>query len=102
MDRRQQLHLLLLNTPEIERVYFQPPDDVKMMYPCIRYNREDARVSRADNMAYRFTQRYTLIVITRNPDSKAPEYLVRHFPMCSIDRSYTADNLYHTSLTLYY
>lgn len=102
MDRRQILHLELKETPGIRKVYFQPPEDVIMVYPCIRYNRDDARLGRADNLAYRFTQRYTLYVITWDPDCQAPKYLVEHFPMCSIDRAYTADNLYHTVLTLYY
>lgn len=102
MDRRQILHLDLRETPGISKVYFQPPANTKMVYPCIRYNREDARLARADNSVYRFAQRYTLYVITGDPDCQAPKYLVEHFPMCSIDRSYTADNLYHTVLTLYY
>lgn len=102
MDRRHELHLKLKEAPEIEAVYFQPPESVRMVYPCIRYKREDARLHKADNKAYRFTQRYTLIVITRNPDSSTAKWLVEQFPMCSIDRSYTADNLHHTALTLYY
>lgn len=102
MDRRQKLHLKLKETPGIKKVYFQPPTGKLMEYPCLRYNREDARLAKADNLTYRFTQRYTLTVITRDPDSPTAEYLVKNFPMCSIDRNYTADNLYHTVLTLYY
>lgn len=102
MDRRRILHLELKETPGIKKVYFQPPEDVIMEYSCIRYNREGARLAKADNLAYRFTQRYTLYVITQDPDCQVPKYLVEHFQMCSIDRSYTADNLYHTVLTLFY
>lgn len=102
MDRRQKLHLKLVQTPGIKRVYFQPPASISMEYPCIRYVREAPDTRNANNLLYRYTDRYTLTVITRNPDSDAPRYLVEHFQMCSIDRAYTADNLYHTVLTLFY
>lgn len=100
-QRRKTLHQKLMTAPGVNDVYFQPPGDYCMMYPCIRYKREDAFLHKADNKTYRFTQRYTLTVITRDPDSPTAKWLVENFPMCSIDRAYTADNLYHTVLTLY-
>lgn len=102
MGRRQTLDEDLRKTPGIEKVYFQPPASLSMVYPCIRYSRDNARIFKADNQGYRFVQRYLLTVITRDPDSEVPEYLVAHFPMCSIDRYYTVDNLYHIVLTLYH
>lgn len=102
MDRRQKLQMKLEETPRIKGVYFQPPEGFKMQYPCIRYNREDARTSKADNLTYRFTQRYTLMVITRDPDDGTAKWLVENLPMCSIDRTYVTNNLYHSVLTLFY
>lgn len=73
-----------------------------MVYPCIRYSRGRPRTNRADNGAYRFTQGYELIVITPDPDSPVPKYIVEHFQMAEINTTYVMDNLYHTSITLYY
>lgn len=101
MGQRRILHQKLVATPGVKKVYFQPPDKTRLVYPCIRYVREVPSVRRANNSVYRYADRYTLTVITLDPDCNAPKYLVEHFPMCSIDRVYIADNLYHTVLTLY-
>lgn len=102
MDRRQKLQSLLKMVPGIEEVYYQPPAKARMVYPCIRYTRSRPRVARADNMGYRFTQGYEVMVITRDPDSPAPQYIVEHFPMAEINNIYAVENLYHTSITLYF
>lgn len=102
MDRRLKLQSLLEKVPGIKKVYFQPPASVRMVYPCIRYNRGRPRTARADDAAYRYTQAYELIVITSDPDSPIPQYIAEHFPMAEVNTTYVADNLYHTSITLYY
>lgn len=102
MDRRQILQEKLEKIPGIKKVYFQPPASVRMVYPCIRFSKGRPRLHKADDMAYRFTQGYELIVIELDPDSKVARYIVEHFPMSEINTTYVADNLYHTSITLYY
>lgn len=83
-------------------MYFQPPESIKMTYPCIRYRKTRPYVRHANNGKYFFIDEYELIVIDLDPDSEIPMDILRHFSMCSIDRRYTADNLNHTVLTLYY
>lgn len=102
MDRRQKLQELLEKVPRVKKVYFQPPAEVRMIYPCIRYYRTRARTERADNMAYRFTQCYELIVIDSDPDSQIARYIVENFQMAELNPGYVANNLYHTPITLYY
>ena len=48
------------------------------------------------------TNRYEGTVIDHDPDSETADEIVKHFPMCSIDRIYTSDNLNHFTFTLYY
>lgn len=86
----------------VSRVYFQPPASVKMQYPAIRYQRDGSDFIHADDRVYRGKQRYTITVIDPDPDSAIAAKILRHFPYCAIDRSYTADNLNHDVLTLYY
>ena len=98
-SRREQLDTLLRTLTE--NVYFQPPSNIEMAYPCIVYNKSSARTLFADNSPYRHTKRYVVTVIDRDPDSLIPD-LVAKLPMCTFDRSFPADNLHHDVFTLFF
>lgn len=102
MGKRLQLQAELIQVLGSNNVYFQPPETLKMKYPCIRYNKARPRVDNADNKRYFKKNHYELVVIDTDPDTEIPERLAEHFPYCSIDRPYTADNLTHCTLDLYY
>ncbi len=82
-------------------VYFQPPADCKMKYPCIVYERSRIEADFADNLPYTFRDRYQVTVIDKDPDSNLPRK-VAALPMCSHDRHYTASNLHHDVFNLYF
>lgn len=84
-----------------ERVYFQPPTNITMSYPCIIYGLDGDRTKRANNRLYSRTKRYQVMVIDRNPDSELPDKVIE-LPLCKFDRFYTADNLNHTVFTLFF
>ena len=88
-----------------DNVYFQPPSNIQMQYPCIIYRRDGSnnnRISRyADNIAYQHTKRYQVTVVDRNPDTELPDK-VEELPLCSIDRTYSAENLNHFVFTLFF
>lgn len=96
---RMELHEILKEI--VPNVYFQPPNGLKMTYPCIIYNRERANLRHANNQLYRRTKQYSLTVIDRDPDSLLPD-LVLGLPLCSHDRFFTSDGLNHDVFTLYY
>lgn len=100
-QRRHSLQTILEAIPYVKKVYYQPPESVRMIYPCIRYERANGLTDFANNKPYNFTMRYTLMVIDPNPDSKIIEEVAK-LPMCTFDRSYSSDNLYHSVFTLYY
>lgn len=107
MGSRLELHDELIDVlgtkgEKISRVYFQAPEAPKMEYPCIRYSLAGIDAKRADNMLYKGTKRYELIVIDPDPDSEIPDKILARFPMCSMDKPYPAEGLYHTPFTLYY
>lgn len=83
-------------------VYFDPPESLKMKYPCIRYSSDGFDVKRADNTPYARTRRYEGVVIDPNPESTIAESLLLNFEMCSLGSPYPADNLKHFPFTLYY
>lgn len=81
-------------------VYFEPPENVKLKYPCIIYNRTSGLTNFASNKPYTFNYRYTVTVIDRDPDSRIPEKLASQ-QCCTFDRGFTNDNLYHYVFTIY-
>lgn len=102
MASRLKLHEELTNILKSVNVYYQPPANVKLQYPCVKYSLSGSDIKRANNGAYSCTNRYEVTVVDLNPDSGIPETILKHFPMCSLDRGYPADNLNHFVLTLYY
>ena len=83
------------------RVYFQPPQNVKMQYPCIVYERDGGDSKYADNVKYRHTKRYQVTVIDRDPDSILSDK-VEELPMCEFDRFFPAGNLNHHVFNLFF
>lgn len=95
MGQRLQLHnLLQAAVGEGRKVYFQPPSDVTMVYPCIVYERARGNTRFAGNLPYLFQQRYTVTVIDRDPDSEIPSAVAK-LPMTTHSAFFVADNLNH-------
>src|SRR3954471_2158461 len=92
MAPRQQLHDILKAITD--NVYFQPPENVKLVYPCIVYNRDYLETKFADNEPFSLTKRYMVTVIDRDPDSDIPDR-VAELPMSTFNRFYAADGLNH-------
>lgn len=90
----QRLELQALLESITEHVYFQPPENVGLEFPCIIYQRDYADTKFADNEPYSHKLRYMITVITRDPDSDIPGK-VAALPMSLFNRFYTADNLNH-------
>lgn len=101
MSSRIELQDELENLLGSKNVYYQPPESVKMEYPAIVYRRSNINNNFADDLVYRQSHSYELIVIDKNPDSEIVEE-VSKLPSCRYDRHYTADNLNHDVFTIYY
>lgn len=100
-DRRIELQRVLEEVLGSGNVYFQPPENLKMKYDCIVYERSRIEALYASNAPYRLLDRYQVTAIYKNPDSELPRRLAM-LPMCSHDRHFTADNLNHDIFNLYY
>ena len=101
MASRLELQSKLEELNENKNVYYNPPATINMQYPAIRYSKKHIQSRFANDSAYSLLNCYEIIVIAKRPDSKVVEELLR-LPYCSYDRHYTADNLHHDVLTLYY
>jgi len=99
MGQRLDLQEILLTI--VPNVYFQPPESLKMEYPCIVYHRDYSNTEFADDRPYLHRKRYLVMVIDENPDSAIPTK-VAELPMCLFDRFYTAKNLNHDVFKLFF
>ena len=101
MAPRLDLQAKLIEILQSANVYFQPPPNVVMNYPCIVYQRDYNQVNHADDIPYRTRYRYQVTVIDRNPDSEFVDKVLQ-LPMCTYDRFYTSDNLNHDVFKLFF
>lgn len=99
MGRRQKLHQLLKGI--VDNVYFQPPPNIQLTYPCIIYNRDSVDTKFANDLPYSHMTRYMVMVIDRDPDSEIPAQ-VASLPRSIYNRFFTADNLNHDVFSLYF
>ena len=82
-------------------VYFQPPESIKLKYPCIVYERTDIQIDKANNGNYRISKQYIATVIDKNPDSEIPDKMLE-LPFCSFSRHFVTDNLNHDVFIIYF
>lgn len=82
-------------------VYFQPPPDRQMQYPCIVYERDNQSVLRGDNLAYNLRQRYQVTYIDQDPDG-APIDALAEFPLSAFNRHFVTSGLNHDVFSIYY
>lgn len=102
MASRLKLHDELISVLGTRNVYFQPPETVKLKYPCIIYKLSGINTAYADDEIYKKINQYNVTAIDPNPDTTLAHDLLEKFKMISFNTSFTADNLNHYVLTLYY
>lgn len=72
-----------------------------MVYPCVVYQLDYAFEAFANNDLYRYTKRYQVTYIDRDPDSDVPDRLAR-LPMSKLKTAFASDNLNHTVFTIFF
>lgn len=102
LTRRLQLHQILQNLlPEGKKAYFQPPENVKMEYPCIVYSRDFVKTEYANNGPYKHKTRYQVTIIDSDPDSEIPRK-VAELELSAFNRAYVSANLNHDVYNVYF
>lgn len=101
-SRRVDLQKELEHLLGSKEVYFQPPNKITMRYPAIVYHLDRIDTRSSDNQHYALFTRYSLVFMTKDPDSPTTAEILLHFPRSSLDRSERSGNLYHHYFTLYY
>lgn len=101
MGSRSDLHSLLKSTSGLTTVYFQPPNNLQMTYPCIVYIRDRAITKFACNLPYKNVKGYQITIIDKDPDSEIPDKIAA-LPMCVFDRFFRSDNLNHFVYNIFF
>lgn len=101
MASRLNLHEELVNILGSRKVYFQPPESIKLEYPCIVYSRSNINNIFANNSVYAQMYVYQVTVIDTNPDSLIVSKM-SYFKTAKFDRHFTSDGLNHDVFTIYY
>lgn len=97
----QRLDLQTLLEGFADHVYYQPPENIRMQFPCITYARDGVSTDHADNVPYRLARRYQVTVVDRDPDSELTDK-VEALKYVSFERFFAADDLNHFVFTLYF
>lgn len=103
MRTRADFHVKLVEALGSEYVYFQPPENLKLYHGNkIIYSREELNDQDADNTQYIRHTKYSVTLVSKDPDWG----LVQEFPLlfdhCRHDRHYVSDNLNHDVYIIYY
>lgn len=88
--------------PIVGNVYYNPPESLKLKYPCVICSLESDRPEYADDTRYKNMNRYNLILITNGTDNGIMRETLLKLPYCSFDREYFSNNMCHDSLTIYF
>lgn len=94
LEYPEELQALLEETIGSRNVYFQPPADKKLTYPCIVYQLDYIITSYANNLPYIPKKRYAVTYIDKSPDQYIPDKIGK-LPFTAFSRFYVADNLNH-------
>lgn len=101
-SRRKQLQQVLENVLGSGNVYFQPPSDFRMEYPCIVYEIDSGSLRRAaDDGAYSWFPRYQVTFMHYKPDDEVIEKLIA-LPLSSFNRHFATSGLNHDVFVIYH
>ena len=104
VEKRRELSTKLREILGSGNVYFQPPSNTKMNFPCFVYNRSPIFRLRANDKTYLLRNHYSLTYIDSNVERcmAMQDTLLNSFDHISVERSFTSDNLNHDVYNLYY
>lgn len=102
MKTWSQLQVVLQEIMGNNKVYYQPPENLKITYPCIVFERTNALQSFADNNPYRITKRYTITLMTKTADNDQYLDQLLNLPMCTFDREFKNDGIVHDVFNIYF
>lgn len=100
-SKRLELHKILVKILGNENAYFQPPESIKIVLPCILYTVSNVESKHANNAVYNSHKRYKLTLMIKSPESELCNK-IEALPMCAFDTSYVSNGVHHHVYNIYY
>lgn len=98
---REELQTILEHIMGGYDVYYQPPDDIQMSYPCIVYERGGEDVDYANNLRYKALNNYSITLMDYDADSEFVSGIAE-LDYCRLVRCFKQNGLHHFIFELYY
>ena len=86
-------------------VYFQPPEYIRLHYPCIIYSLDNIKHEEANNIKYTKQKKYSVTVIFNDYDDVLHDRIINDLldlDYCYFNRTFINENMYHYVFTLYF
>lgn len=101
MRPRSELNDIFCSILGNNHVYFQPPESIKLQYPCIIYEFSRPKIVYGSNKKYQQHKCYSVTLIDKNPDSIYYDKLME-LDYCECTNMSTVDNLNHYYFDIYF
>lgn len=93
------LHLLKKAVAH-NRVYFQPPENLRMDYPAVIFHLSRNKTTHASDGRFKDNQEYTVILITEDPQPDALDAIL-NIPYSTLETTYVSNGMNHFVFTIY-
>lgn len=91
---------LLQQAVQHNRVYFQPPENLKIVYPAVVFHLSKIEIDRASDVPYKGAKEYSVTLITKDPEPDVIDEILK-IPYSSLDTTYISDGMNHFVFTIY-
>lgn len=95
MRTREDLQKKLVEIIGNNNVYFQPPSNVQMKYPAIRYQLDSIELRRADNLNYSKIKSYAITHIYKSLSNELTDKMISSFQSIRFVSRMYVDGLYN-------
>lgn len=104
VTKRRELQTKLETLLGTKNIYFQPPENIKLKYPCFIYERSPVYTLKADDTTYLVRGHYSVTYIDTRVEKcmEMMSKILTSFEHISVERSFVSDGLYHDVYNLYY
>lgn len=99
-SKRLEFHEVLCSLLGTRNVYYQPPENVKMVYPAIVYELNRFDIYFAEDSIYRSNVSFKVTLITKDPVSRTVSELMR-LPYSSMSSFFRSEGLNHFVFNIY-
>lgn len=100
-NSRLALHKIFVGILGNNNVYFQPPTNTQLKYPCIVYSLAGISEKTANDKKYIRYYKYRVTLILSSPDNCIVDRIM-DLPYSSFDNYFSTQGLNHYIFTIYY